>query len=90
MEEKQKGLIVELAEEDSIETKAFLLRLRKDNVFGWEVYLEGGGVVPEALQGVYTKKALGLKAIDEYMRVRKFKEENKRPYHRSRSSGKKN
>jgi len=53
------------------ESKKFLTRLKSSSGGLYEVYLEGGGEVPESLKGLYTSPSFANKAIEEHLRTRR-------------------
>ena len=52
--------------------KEFKIRYSKHRPNAYEIYLEGGGEVPQILTGAYTSPGVAQKAIDLYL-------ENRRP-----------
>jgi hypothetical protein len=55
----------------------------------YDVVREGGGIVPKELVGAYSKREAGWLAINAYEKLKEYKEENKRPYHKSRANANK-
>jgi hypothetical protein len=69
--------------------KTFGIRVKPRTAL-YEIYLEGGGSIPEALSGTYTSVNKAMKSIELYEALRIHIEESKRPYHRSRAYANKN
>lgn len=65
--------------EEVVVTETRDLAIRKcDNYGNYEVYREGGGVVPTRLSGIYTNPTKAQEVLDHYYEIQGFENEAKK------------
>lgn len=80
----------EIQSSEEIRKREFGVRPVRSGHALFEIFVEGGGAIPESLKSRYTSPQKASRAIQVYLRSLEVKKETKRPYHRSRINVAKN